>query len=933
MVPHPHTPKMADTVQKGQGRRRQRPAASEWDTDPEETAQNDPKPTVLEPPKETNIEPINAPIEAPKTDYSAARDLSRSQYLEKRQAAKLEELSAELALLEGRKLTASEQREYSRKKRIYDAIRGVAKTESLEEASGYALPEEYLTAEGKIDRKRKHEALHASVTMDASNEPENRRRRYENQWETDQLRRAQIAGVGDELKLPDSDKWEFVFDEREYVDFEDDGNDQDDNPSGGEQETGVLGLKAGSEGSKNGSESPKVGDFSKTSNDGPQNTSKSSKYAEIQAVRRSLPVFSYREEFLAAVAANQVLIVVGETGSGKTTQLPQYLHENGYSKGPEGQVLRIGCTQPRRVAATSVAARVAEEMGVSVGSEVGYSVRFDDSTGPQTVVKYLTDGMLLREFLTDPELASYGALMIDEAHERTVSTEIILSLLKDIIQERPSLRLIVASATINAQKFLDFFQGAPIFKVPGRRFPVDIHYTKSPEANYIQAALTTIFQIHASQDQQGDILVFLTGQEEIEAMQESLTEACTRLGLLIKPLIIAPIYASLPPDLQRRIFEPTPPGARKVVLATNIAETSITIDGIRFVIDPGYVKENVFNPVTGMESLVVVPCLRASADQRAGRAGRVGPGKCFRLYTKWLFYHELQANPTPEILRVNLGGVVLLLLSFGITDLVNFDFMDPPSPETLIKSLELLYALGALNLGGQLTATGRQMADFPLEPMFSKCLISSAAYGVLEDVLLVIAMLLEASSLFYRPKDKKEIADQRKERFHQPEGDHVTLLHIWNQWQEQGFSSIWCQDNFVQYKTLKRVRDVREQLEKLCLRAGLAAKNDAQNVSENERTVKIQKAVTAGFFPNIARLSKMADSYRQMKKNQAVHVHPSSSLFSTRPPPKLVLYHELVLTSKEFMRNCMVVDDRWLAELAPHYYSKKELESLAPKKR
>lgn len=920
-------------MQKGKGRRRQRLDDSEWDHNPEETGQNGPKLDVLDPPKEAHNEPINTPNEAVKPDYSAARDQSRAQYLEKRQAAKLQELSAELAQLEGQNLSAFQQKEYARKKRIYDAIKGVEKAEDLEEAASYALPEEYMTSEGKIDRKRKHEALHAPVTYDSSKETDGRRRRYENQWETDQLRKAQIAGVGEELKLPGSENWEYVFDEKQYVDFEDGGKDQPNHDGDYEQGTGLVGSKSESKSSENGSDSSKKGTFSTNAHNGPGSASKTSKNAEIQAVRRSLPVYAYRDEFLEAVAANQVLIVVGETGSGKTTQLPQYLHESGYSKGPEGQILRIGCTQPRRVAATSVAARVAEEMDVSVGSEVGYSVRFDDSTGPKTVVKYLTDGMLLREFLTDPELASYGALMIDEAHERTVSTEIILSLLKDIIQERPSLRLIVASATINAQKFLDFFQGAPIFKVPGRRFPVDIHYTKSPEANYIQAALTTIFQIHASQDQLGDILVFLTGQEEIEAMQESLTEACTRLGLLIKPLIIAPIYASLPPDLQRRIFEPTPPGSRKVVLATNIAETSITIDGIRFVIDPGYVKENVFNPVTGMESLVVVPCLRASADQRAGRAGRVGPGKCFRLYTKWLFYHELQANPTPEILRVNLGGVVLLLLSFGITDLVNFDFMDPPSPETLIRSLELLYALGALNLGGQLTATGRQMADFPLEPMFSKCLIASAGYGVLDDVLLVIAMLLESSSLFYRPKDKKETADQRKERFHQPEGDHVTLLHLWNQWVELGYSSIWCQDNFVQYKTLKRARDVREQLEKLCSRGGLAASSDMKTVNDNERTLRIQKAVTAGFFPNIARLSKMAGSYRLMKKNQAVHVHPSSSLFSTRPPPKLVLYHELVLTSKEFMRNCMVVDDRWLAELAPHYYSKKELESLAPKKR
>ncbi|KAK4999123.1 Cyclin-dependent kinase catalytic subunit, partial [Cryomyces antarcticus] len=340
----------------------------------------------------------------------------------------------------------------------------------------------------------------------------------------------------------------------------------------------------------------------------------------------------------------------------------------------------------------SVATRVAEEMGVKLGNEVGYAIRFEDNTTDKTVLKYMTDGMLLREFLTEPDLAGYSALMIDEAHERTLHTDILFGLVKDIARARPDLKLLISSATMDAQKFSRYFDDAPIFNIPGRRYPVEMHYTPQPEANYLSAAVVTIFQIHMSQPR-GDILVFLTGQDEIEKVEQDLQETARKLGNKAPELIIAPIYANLPTDLQAKIFEPTPPNARKVVLATNIAETSLTIDGIVYVIDPGFVKENVYNPKTGMESLVVTPCSRASANQRAGRAGRVGPGKCFRLYTKWAFMNELEENTTPEIQRTNLNSVVLLLKSLNINDLIDFDFMDAPPPDTLIKALEQLFAL------------------------------------------------------------------------------------------------------------------------------------------------------------------------------------------------------------------------------------------------
>ncbi|PKI77956.1 hypothetical protein CRG98_001576, partial [Punica granatum] len=418
---------------------------------------------------------------------------------------------------------------------------------------------------------------------------------------------------------------------------------------------------------------------------------------KLQEDRKKLPIYPYREELLQAIETHQVLIIVGETGSGKTTQIPQYLHEAGYTK--KG---KIACTQPRRVAAMSVAARVSQEMGVKLGHEVGYSIRFEDCTSEKTILKYMTDGMLLREFLGEPDLASYSVVMVDEAHERTLSTDILFGLVKDISRFRPDLKLLISSATLDAEKFSDFFDMAPIFKFPGRRYPVDIQYTKAPEADYLDAAVVTALQIHA-QYPPGDILVFLTGQEEIEAAEEIMKQRTRGLGTKIAELIICPIYANLPTELQAKIFEPTPEGARKVVLATNIAEASLTIDGIKYVIDPGFSKMKAYNPRTGMESLLVTPISKASANQRAGRAGRTGPGICFRLYTMYSYQTELEDNTTPEIQRTNLANVVLTLKSLGIHDLLNFDFMDPPPSEALLKALEMLYALGALNKLGELT--------------------------------------------------------------------------------------------------------------------------------------------------------------------------------------------------------------------------------------
>lgn len=646
---------------------------------------------------------------------------------------------------------------------------------------------------------------------------------------------------------------------------------------------------------------------------------KKPKLTTIQEVQKSLPIYAYKSDLLKAIEKHQVLIVRGETGSGKTTQLPQYLHEAGYTK--DGKL--IGCTQPRRVAAMSVAARVSHEMNLKLGNEVGYSVRFEDCTSKRTVIKYMTDGTLHREFISEPDLKSYSVMIIDEAHERTLHTDILFGLVKDIARFRPELKLIISSATLDAEKFSEFFDKAPVFDVPGRRFPVDLFYTKAVEQNYIDAAVVSVLQIHATQPL-GDILVFLTGQEEIETCFEMLQERVRRLGSKLGELLILPIYANLPSDMQAKIFTPTPPKARKVVLATNIAETSLTIDNIVYVIDSGFAKQKNYNPRTGMETLTVVPISKASANQRAGRAGRVAPGKCFRLYTLRTYQQELEDNAVPEIQRVNLANVVLTLKALNIKDVFNFDYLDRPSSAALVSALEQLYALDALNHLGELTFLGRRMAEFPVDPMMAKMLIASEKYECSEEAATIAAMLSVNGAIFYRPKDKGIHADEARKNFTVPGGDHLVLLNVYNQWAGSDFSTHWCYENFIQHRSMKRARDVRGQL------VGLMERAEIKMVSGIADTVGIRKAITAGYFYNAAKVSKGGNSYKTVKQNLTVHLHPTCSLLEESP--KWVLYHELVLTTKEFMRRVSEIEPNWLLEVAPHYYSAKEIEDSNNKK-
>ncbi|KAK9845793.1 hypothetical protein WJX81_002540 [Elliptochloris bilobata] len=822
----------------------------------------------------------------------ALRDVSRQEYLKKREEGKLQELRQALedeeALFAGVKLSKKEARELEYKRRVYELAKQRKATEdALQQRDEYHLPDSY---EANGQRSQRYEVLTARY-REVDEDGEGAPWREQETWEGEQIKKASMR-VGAQDRAAAAAQYDFVIDDQ--IEFIKD-----------QALAGDLDLDESAEAAEERERAAAA-------------AAAKSEFEKLQADRALLPMYPYRDQLLAAVEAHQIVIIVGETGSGKTTQIPQYLHEAGYSK-----LGKIGCTQPRRVAAMSVAARVAQEVGCKLGNEVGYSIRFEDCTSDKTVLKYMTDGMLLREFLGEPDLASYSVMMVDEAHERTLHTDVLFGLVKDIARFRPDLKLLISSATLDAEKFSEYFDYAPIFRIPGRRYPVDIFYTKAPEADYLHAAVVQTLTIHVNQPR-GDVLIFLTGQEEIEACEELLKQKTRGMGSKMGELIIAPIYANLPSDLQAKIFEPTPPGARKVVIATNIAETSLTIDGIRYVIDPGFVKQNSYNPRSGMESLMVTPVSKASAQQRAGRAGRTAPGMCFRLYTAWSFQHELDDNTIPEIQRTNLGNVVLMLKSLGINDLMNFDFMDPPPTQTLFRALEQLYALGALNDRGELTKLGRRMAEFPLDPMLAKTIIASEEYKCSEEIATVCAMVSVGGAVFYRPKDKAVHADNAHNNFHRGAvGDHIALLNVFNGWAESNFSTQWCYENFVQVRSMKRARDVREQL------LGLMDRVEVQLVSNPGDHDAVRKAVCAGYFYHTARRQK-TDSYRTVKNPQTVDIHPSSGLREVLP--RWVVYHELVLTSKEFMRTVSEIKPGWLVEIAPHLYSKKELDDPSARK-
>ncbi|TEA15338.1 hypothetical protein DBR06_SOUSAS5010038, partial [Sousa chinensis] len=651
----------------------------------------------------------------------------------------------------------------------------------------------------------------------------------------------------------------------------------------------------------------------------------------IEQQRQKLPVFKLRNHILYLIENYQTVVIVGETGCGKSTQIPQYLAEAGWTA--EGRV--VGVTQPRRVAAVTVAGRVAEERGAVLGHEVGYCIRFDDCTNPlATRIKFLTDGMLVREMMVDPLLTKYSAIMLDEAHERTLYTDIAIGLLKKIQKKRGDLRLIVASATLDAEKFWDFFNQndtsdptrdtCVILTVEGRTFPVDIFYLQSPVPDYIKSTVETVMKIHQTEGD-GDILAFLTGQEEVETVVSMLIEQARALGRtgMKRHLRVLPMYAGLPSFEQMKVFERVSRTVRKVIVATNVAETSITINGIVYVIDCGFVKLRAYNPRTAIECLVVVPVSQASASQRAGRGGRSRSGKCYRLYTEEAF-DQLPQSTVPEMQRSNLAPVILQLKALGIDNVLRFHFMSPPPAQSMVQALELLYALGGLDKDCRLTEPlGMRIAEFPLNPMFAKMLLESGNFGCSQEILSIAAMM-QIQNVFVVPSNQKSQAIRVHRKFAVEEGDHLTMLNVYEAFIKHNKNSQWCQEHFLNYKGLVRAVTVREQLKKLLV------KFQVPKISSEGDPDPVLRCIVSGFFANAARFHSTG-AYRTIRDDHELHIHPASVLYAEKPP-RWVIYNEVIQTSKYYMRDVTAIESAWLLELAPHFYQQGTHLSLKAKR-
>uniref|UniRef100_A0A3P8T4E5 ATP-dependent RNA helicase DHX33 n=1 Tax=Amphiprion percula TaxID=161767 RepID=A0A3P8T4E5_AMPPE len=619
----------------------------------------------------------------------------------------------------------------------------------------------------------------------------------------------------------------------------------------------------------------------------------------IDVQRKQLPIYQAKPQLLNQLRQLHNAILIGkELGDRfwKTTQIPQYLYEAGI-----GRPGVIAITQPRRVAAVSLAGRVAEEKRTQLGKLVGYTVRFEDAIG-------------------DPLLLRYSVVVLDEAHERTVHTDVLFGVVKTAQRRRRELnkiplKVIVMSATMDVDLFSEYFNKSPVLYLEGRQHPIQIYYTKHPQSDYLQAALISVFQIHQEAPPSHDILVFMTGQEEIEALARTCRDIAKHLPDGCSPMVVIPLYASLPPAQQLRVFQPAPKGCRKVILSTNIAETSVTISGIKYVIDTGMVKAKRFNPDSGLEVLAVQRVSKAQAWQRAGRAGREDSGSCYRLYTEQEF-DNLIPMTVPEIQRCNLASVMLHLMTLGIPDVMNFDFMSKPSPEAVRAAVEHLELLGAVERKeGQvsLTALGKKMASFPLEPRYAKTILLSPDYCCSEEVLSIVS-LLSVDSVLYNPPARREEVLAAHKKFISSEGDHMMLLNIYRAFKKVSGNKEWCRENFVNSRNMNLVKEVQAQLREICLKLNLKLE------SCGSETGNVRRCLAHGMFINAAELQPDG-SYLALDTHQSVAIHPSSVLFQAKPA--YVVFNELLHTSRCYMRDLCLVDADWLLDAAPEYFGRK----------
>ncbi|KAL6928608.1 hypothetical protein ACO0SA_001936 [Hanseniaspora valbyensis] len=679
----------------------------------------------------------------------------------------------------------------------------------------------------------------------------------------------------------------------------------------------------------------------------------------LETQRKRLPVYQNKDEIMKYINDNQVVVLIGETGSGKSTQIPQFL----IPSVTEGK--KIAVTQPRRVAAISLAGRVAAEYGCPIGDDVGYSVRFDNrSNDKKTKLKYLTDGMLLRELMTDKELNQYEYLIIDEAHERTILTDLLLGFIKELItgKRNKNLKVIVMSATLQADKFSKFFNDAPILFVKGRTYPVENYHLTSKDCedqtDIVESIIRSAIQVNFSEPFGGDILCFLPGQEEIDKavtilqkLSPILKESYAKDKLKIPELIPLPLYAALSPSKQLLVFNKlsSKKFQRKIILATNIAETSVTIPGVKYVIDSGLRKVKIWRHELGLSTLLTVPVSKASCQQRSGRAGRENEGKCYRLFKEQDF-ETLPAQSESEIIRCDISSPLLILKKVGVKDILNWSWLESPGKNAIIVGLEELYSLGALNDAGEMTEKGEKMALLPLAPHLSNVLLEAMDRNCISSVLDIVACL-SVENLLLNPSP--EIRDDVNEKRYQSSplgrkfGDLIMLKEFYDIFigldtaQEQ---KQWCHEMCITYRGFQNVLKIRKQLKEYLKKIDASLEKNQQFKKHNKKNKKTQeekenlgesedddddfgndagnridiesvlKCFLYGFVKNTA-IGMPDRSYRTSTTGETISIHPSSLMFSKKDSPA-IMYTEYVFTSKGFARNVSRIELEWLQDIA-----------------
>ncbi|WP_018657045.1 ATP-dependent RNA helicase HrpA [Actinomadura flavalba] len=672
--------------------------------------------------------------------------------------------------------------------------------------------------------------------------------------------------------------------------------------------------------------------------------------AAVPAIRYpdELPVSQKRDDIAAAIRDHQVVIVAGETGSGKTTQLPKICLELG-----RGVLGSIGHTQPRRIAARTVADRIADELGTELGETVGYKVRFTDQSGDETLVKLMTDGILLAEIQTDRLLRRYDTLIIDEAHERSLNIDFLLGYLREILPRRPDLKIIITSATIDPERFSKHFGDAPIVEVSGRTYPVEVRYrpvldpddpSADPDRDQVRAIIDAVDEL--GREAPGDVLVFLSGEREIRDTADALGK---HLGDRRGPATeVLPLYARLSAAEQQRVFKPH--GGRRVVLATNVAETSLTVPGIKYVVDPGTARISRYSHRLKVQRLPIEAISQASADQRKGRCGRVSEGICIRLYSE----EDFESRPEftdPEILRTNLASVILQMTALGLGDIAAFPFVEPPDRRNVKAGVDLLHELGALDPAEKdprkrLTETGRRLAQLPVDPRLGRMVLEAAANGCVREVL-IIAAALSVQDPRERPADQQQAADELHRRFSDPASDFLSYLNLWNYLREQQrelsgsrFRRL-CKNEFLHYLRVREWQDLHSQLKQVAKSLGVTA-NTVDAAPDS-----VHVSLLAGLLSHIGLMDvadKKDEPRDKRRKGQEYvgargakfAVFPGSSLF--KKPPRWIMSAELVETSRLWARTNAKIEPEWIEPLAQHlvkrnysepHWSKKQAAVMA----